>query len=131
MELAVGLIALLLLSIVVEAVVNIIKGVIPYISIGALKLAPVYSLVVGVFLAIVYQIDFMASIGFATHYALAGWILSGIVASGGSAFVHELVSKLRESRASVQTEIYQAAVTQGGQVCEEGEPDTNTEETAQ
>ena len=97
-----AIILVFLLATVVQYIVDIIKGAIPLTAIGQVKLAPIYSLIVGVALAIIFQVDLMAAVGFATPYALAGWIITGLVVSGGSSAVHELIAKLRESRSSSQ-----------------------------
>ncbi len=97
MEISV-IITVIMLAIVVQFVVDIIKGIIPILEIGTFKLSPVYALIVGIILAIVYNVNIMAGLGFVGNAEIVGQIVTGLVVSGGSSFVHELFSKLRESR---------------------------------
>jgi hypothetical protein len=97
MEIA-SIILVFLLATLVQYIVDILKNAIPATAIGKVTLAPIYSLIVGIALAIIFQVDIMAALGFATQYAIAGWIITGLIVSGGSSAVHELIAKLRESR---------------------------------
>jgi hypothetical protein len=97
MEIA-AIILVFLLATLVQYIVDIFKKAIPVAAVGAVALAPIYSLIVGVTLAVIFQVDIMAALGFTTPYALAGWIITGLILSGGSSAVHELIAKLRESR---------------------------------
>lgn len=93
-----SIIMVIMLAIVVQYIVDIIKNIIPSSGVGSIKLPPIYSLIVGVVMAVLFQVDLMATLGFTTSYALAGWIITGLIISGGSSAVHELIAKLRESR---------------------------------
>jgi len=118
MEIATTLIAFLILAILVEFVTGIIKGLFTVECIGPIKLAPIIALVVGVAIAVLCKADIMSAIGFPMQYALASWVVTGFIISSGSTGVHELISKIRESRESVKMTIKQEAakqsVTQGG-----------------
>jgi formate hydrogenlyase subunit 3/multisubunit Na+/H+ antiporter MnhD subunit len=87
----------LVLSILVQFLVDRIKTVVPYKAVWKLELAPIYALVLGVVLAFVTKVDIIASLGFET-ISEVGYVVTGIVVSGGSSAVHELLAKLRESR---------------------------------
>lgn len=94
MEMLVGV---LLMAILVQFLVDRLKAIIPVDKIGKLEIAPIYALILGVSISIVSGTDMLALIGFKT-YPIFGEILTGIAVSGGSSAVHELISKLRESR---------------------------------
>lgn len=98
MELTAALLAVILLATLVQYLVDIVKGIIPAESIGSVKLPPIYAAIIGIALAVLTKTDILAALGYQIEYALAGWIITGLVVSGGSAAVHELISKLRESR---------------------------------
>jgi hypothetical protein len=102
MEVVSALAAILALAFVVEFLTNIIKGLIQVEAIGKVKLTPIISMVVGIAVAILCKADIMAAIGFPIQYQLGAWIITGLIISGGSALVYEFISKIRESRTSVQ-----------------------------
>ena len=88
---------ILLLAILVQFVVDRIKILIPYAKIGKIELAPIYATIVGIVVAFVAEVDILASLGFHSNPTI-GYILTGLVVSGGATAVHELIAKLRESR---------------------------------
>lgn len=96
------LLLFVLLATLVQFLVDRIKTLIPYENIGKIALAPWYSVIVGIGLAFVVQLDFLASLGLNTISTI-GYIVTGLVISAGSAAVHELISKLRESRTPAAT----------------------------
>ena len=85
------------LSIIVQTVVDRIKLIVPIKKVGKFELPQIYSLAIGIVLGIVCQIDFLAALSI-TAPAIVGQILTGFAISGGSAFFHELIAKLRNSR---------------------------------
>lgn len=88
----------LMLATVVQYLVDIIKKIIPATTIGKVQLPPIYAAVVGVILAVTFRVGLLTAVGFQTPFPVADWIVTGLIISGGSTVVHELVSKLRESR---------------------------------
>ena len=94
------IVLVLMLATVVQYLVDIFKKVIPVTMIGKVQLPPIYAAVIGVVLAVTFRVGLLTAVGFQTPYALADWIITGMIVSGGSTVVHELISKLRESRAS-------------------------------
>ena len=101
MELMATLISFIILASVVEFITDVLKKIVPDKQIGQVDLPPLISLVVGILIAVMVQADIFADLGFQVQYALAGWILTGIIISAGSKAVHELISKLRESRGGI------------------------------
>lgn len=85
----------LFLAIIVEYIVNLIKPLIPDTD---YPIPLVISLVVGVALAMLVQVDILTALGFDPIGSWVGCIVTGLVAGGGSSGVHELLAKLRASR---------------------------------
>jgi hypothetical protein len=90
------LLMIIILAVLVEFIIERLKDVLPN-SIGKLSLVPYYSLVGGIGIALITKIDILANLGFET-LAPVGFMITGIVISGGSRAVHELVAKLQDSR---------------------------------
>lgn len=98
MEILATVLVFVVLAMLVEFIVDVIKKVIPGDQLGQVPIPPLLSLVVGIVVAVMVQADIFAALGFHMQYAIAGWILTGIIISAGSKAVHELISKLRDSR---------------------------------
>jgi hypothetical protein len=96
-----GFIAVTLLAILVQFLVDRIKGIIPVTKIWKIELAPIYSLIFGIVLAFVAKIDLMAALGLQSITTI-GYIVTGIAISGGAGALHELIASVRENRLSVQ-----------------------------
>ena len=92
------LMSLIILSAVVEFVTDVIKKIIPIENIGEVPVPPVISLVVGIAIAVLVQANMFIELGFTVSNNIMAFIITGVVLSAGSKAVHELVSKLRESR---------------------------------
>lgn len=90
-------IGLVILSTLGQFIVDRIKSVVPVKTVRGVELAPIYSLVIGLLLGVLCQIDLLAYLGFPS-YPVVGWVLSGLAISGGSAGIHELFAKLRAAR---------------------------------
>jgi hypothetical protein len=103
MNIAMALTMILILSMVVEAVVSVLKKILPE-KIGRLELPILLSIVVGIALAVLTQSDLLTAIGFNVSIAWVSWVVTGIASGGGSKVVHELISKIRASRQDVQLE---------------------------
>ena len=97
-------IVLLALSISTEFLVERIKNLVQVTEVGKIKLVPFYALAVGMAIAFIVRLDFIAVLSAITEYEMhtepiAGYIMTGLAISGGSVPLHEWFSKLRESRA--------------------------------
>jgi hypothetical protein len=90
-------IVIILLATLVQFIVDRLKALIPVAQIGTVKLAPIYALIIGITFAIMSHVNIITMAGFEMQ-PLIGEITTGIIISGGSAFVHEVIAKLRESR---------------------------------
>jgi len=88
---------LIILSIIVQFLVDRIKLVIPIKKVGIVELAPIYALVIGMLIAFTTAINMLALLGYKS-FPIVGYILTGLAISGGSVGIHELIAKIRESR---------------------------------
>lgn len=93
-----ALITIVLLATLVQYLVDIIKNIVPITEVKGVKLAPIYAALVGVAMACLTKTDILSVLGYESGIEAAGWIITGLIVSGGSSAVHELISKLRESR---------------------------------
>ena len=98
MELAGTLALLVVLSMIVEFVTDIIKKIIPLKAIGSVEVPLIISLIVGIVVALTTRANIFDGIGVVVDPIATAYIFTGIIISAGSKGVHELVSKLRESR---------------------------------
>jgi hypothetical protein len=98
MEIVSALFTIIILAIMVQTVTDILKKVIPIESIGKMPLPPVIALVVGIGLAVLTRTDILVATGFTPQVEAVGWVITGIVASGGATAVHEVIAKIRDSR---------------------------------
>lgn len=62
------------------------------------------ALLVGVLVSVFAGLDLFTLVGIDMKAAILGQILTGIILSRGSNFIHDLISKLNESRAIGKTE---------------------------
>ena len=90
-----NLILIILLSVIVEYLVNVIKPLVPETD---YPIPLVISLVIGIALAVVVKADILTAVGFSPSYLIISYIVTGLIVSGGSTAVHELIAKLRASR---------------------------------
>ena len=87
------------LAMLVEFVVDVIKKIIPIKTLGQVEVPPLISVIIGILVAWLVKADIFVALGFQPQYEVASWVITGVIISAGSKTVHELVSKLRESRA--------------------------------
>lgn len=82
----------------------IVEGVITYINEffvkGVLKWEMIFSILLGVFVAVAYGVDMLALVGLKTPVPFIGSILTGILISRGSNYVFDLVKTLTSARAN-------------------------------
>ena len=91
-------IVFVILAMLVEFIVDVLKKVIPIKTLGPVEVPPLLSVVIGIIVAWLVRADIFAALGFVPQHEVASWIITGIIISAGSKTVHELISKLRESR---------------------------------
>lgn len=99
MEILSTIFTLVIFAVLIEFVVNVVKGLLPdpllkWKHFNAMFIAAI----IGIVLAFAFQLDVFAMLGYETSYHAISYALTGIIISAGSVPVHELISKLRESR---------------------------------
>lgn len=92
------MVAILVLSLIVEYLVKILKPVIPVETIANIPVGLIFAMVIGVTVTMVTDVNIFEILGFQLSNIMIGQILTGLIVSGGSGFVHELFEKLRNSR---------------------------------
>lgn len=81
---------LLAFAVITERVVQLFKD--SYNE--EIPLAKIGSMILGVILSIAYELDLMQLIGFSDNVRIIGCVLTGILISGGSNYVADLVQTL-------------------------------------
>ena len=90
-----NIVMIILLSVIVEYIVNLIKPLIPETN---YPVPLIISLIVGMGLGLLVRVDILTAIGFEPVNLTVSYVITGLIASGGSTAVHELIAKLRASR---------------------------------
>ena len=102
MELLTSLFLFVILSIVVEHIVNVLKQLLPS-KIGPVEMPLLLAVIVGIATAVLTSTDLLSMLGFTVSQPAAAWVLTGIACAGGSKMAHELIAKLRASRQDIET----------------------------
>jgi len=97
-----GLVLVLILAGIVEYLTKIFKQFIPESIKDKFPFPLLISLIIGVILSLTVKLDILRMFGFVTFYPYVSYVLTGLIAAGGSTGVHELISKLRDSRNNIE-----------------------------
>lgn len=100
MEIITALVSVLILATLVQFLVDIVKGWLPEVVIRYFT-PPLIAAVFGITIALVFNLDLFAQAGYAAEIPIISNILTGIILSAGSTAIHELIAKLRSSRADL------------------------------
>ena len=94
METATLGISILLLATLVEGFTEyVFSDAADHVGFGiGLKYAP---LALGVIVAVLYQVDILASLGVTSSVPYAGYVVSGLIIGRGSNYVNDIISKFR------------------------------------
>ena len=90
-----NIVMIILLSVIVEYIVNLLKPLMPE---SEYPVPLILSLVIGVCLGLLVRVDILSAVGFEPVSLTVSYVITGLIASGGSTAVHELIAKLRASR---------------------------------
>ena len=82
-----ALLAILLLAVFVEKIVEYIQGHINWKDLSAL--------VLGVIVAFGFEVDIFLVLGLVAEWSWLGYVMSGLALGAGSAFVHDLIEQAR------------------------------------
>lgn len=77
-------------AVVVERLTEIVKKMLPE-KVGAFKNGLYVSATLGIFVSIVFRLDFLVEMGLTTDIPLVGEIFTGLFMTGGAALFHELI----------------------------------------
>ncbi|MGI6579948.1 MAG: hypothetical protein ACOX3H_06895 [Saccharofermentanales bacterium] len=94
-----NIVMIILLSVIVEYIVNVLKPLMPETS---YPVPLVLSMVIGICLGLLVKVDILSAVGFEPVNLTVSYVITGLIASGGSTAVHELISKLRASRTDIK-----------------------------
>ena len=103
MNIAMTVVTLVAFATVIEYIVNIVKGLLPETVVEKYIKPPLIAAVFGIVLAFTFRLDIFAMLGYTTEYWAVAYAVTGLIISSGSVPVHELISKLRESRDGIDT----------------------------
>lgn len=96
-----NIVMIILLSVIVEYIVNVLKPLMPETS---YPVPLVLSMVIGICLGLLVKVDILSAVGFEPVNLTVSYVITGLITSGGSTAVHELVAKLRASRQDIQVD---------------------------
>ena len=102
MEVTAAIATLVAMSIVVEYCVERVKAILGERVMEVVK-APWWAAAFGVLFACLFRLDLFAAVGFSSALPVVPYIVTGLLLSGGSGAMHELIAKLRESRTPTET----------------------------
>ena len=91
-----GIALIISVSILVEGLTQYIKEIIS--SEREVKVANIISLIAGVGLSFIFQAQLFAALGLEVAYPVIDTILTGLVLSRGSNYVHDLISRMGGER---------------------------------
>lgn len=86
-----SLVTLIIVSLVCESIWEVLKMV---WQDGKLSIDRLGALIVSLILAIVTKLDFLSLLGIEVTVPYIGYILTGILISRGSNFIHDLINKV-------------------------------------
>ena len=92
-----ALFSILVLATMVQFITEIVKGWLPAKVLKYIR-PPIIAAVLGVLVALVFNIDAFSIAGYRAAVPYVGCILTGIILSAGSAAIHELIAKIRDTR---------------------------------
>jgi hypothetical protein len=98
----VELVIVVTISIICQCVVDQIKKLFKFHKgryfKNIINLKVLTSIIFSVLLCISYEVDIFILLGMSTSFPLIGQIITAIIVSSGSTAVHELISKINETR---------------------------------
>ena len=99
-----GTLLLMFLTITTELITKILKQFIPKKIKEKVdfQFPLLISVIVGITLSFTFKMDIFRMFGFVAFYPNVAYVAIGLIAAGGSPWVHEYLSKLRASRADLK-----------------------------
>lgn len=98
MQIASGLLIIVVFAIITEFIVDIIKKWLPQKLLSISFVIPILSAFVGIGISLLLGLDFFAMLGFEALNKIVAQIFTGIVISAGSKVVYELIGNIQAGR---------------------------------
>lgn len=89
---------IIVFAILIQFCVDRVKEIAGEKVMGYVK-APVWALAFGIVFALVFKIDLFQLMGYPADIPIVAKVFTGLILSSGSTGVHELIAKIRDSRA--------------------------------
>lgn len=86
-------------AILVQFCVDRVKEIVGEKVMGYVK-APVWAVAFGILFAFIFRLDVFSMFGYTAQFPIVAYIITGLFLSAGAAPIHELIEKVRKSRAS-------------------------------
>jgi hypothetical protein len=87
----------LLFGVLVEAIIQVVKGWLPDAVIAPGWLWPVASAVTGIILSFAAGVDALSALGVEITAPFVGQVVTGLLVSRGSNFIHDLWKRIKNS----------------------------------
>ncbi len=86
-----GISAVLVMAVVVEAVIDYVKT---WVVEKKIQWQQIFAMLFGILVSFAYCLDVLALVGIESHVAYVGNVLTGILISRGSNYIHDLYNRL-------------------------------------
>lgn len=85
-----ALIGILILAVILEAVIQVLKGFVPKDTDLPVWLWPVVGAILGIVMCVAARADMLALVGIPLSIPYLGSVLAGVIISRGASFVHDV-----------------------------------------
>lgn len=89
--------ALIVMAILVEAVITYVK------EIKSFKSPLITSILLGIFVSVIYKIDLPATLSITTEIPYVGSVLTGIIMARGSNYLYDLIGRFTDMQFKTDT----------------------------
>ena len=90
-----GFMLVVVIAVLIEAIVQVIKGVVPEGATVPGYLWPTCSIILGVMVCVFAKVDALAILGLEMEIPYVGCGLTGVLVSRGASFVHDVWGKVK------------------------------------
>ena len=93
-----GILVVLVCAVVIEALIEVFKGMVPASITVATVAWPIVAAVLGVLLCIAANVDLLATAGLNIAVPYMGSVMTGILISRGASFIHDVWNRITENK---------------------------------
>ena len=93
-----GILIILVCAVVIEALIEVLKGMVPDTVAVPTALWPIVAAVLGVVLCIAASVDLLATAGLNISVPYMGSIMTGVLISRGASFIHDVWNRITENK---------------------------------